>query len=50
MDDYFNKNKDKSSNPSQQQTVDAKAINIDNYGERPKKVGMTTIQNRKEGI
>ena len=48
MDDYFNKNKDKSSNP--QQTVDAKAINIDNYGERPKKVGMTTIQNRKEGI
>ena len=50
MDDFLNKDKNNPSQSSQEQTVDAKPINIDNYGKMPKGVGMTTIQNRKEGL
>ena len=50
MDDFFNKDKSEPAQSQQPKTVNAKQINVDNYGSMPKGVGMTKIQNTREGV
>ena len=50
MDNFFNKDKSESTQSEKTKTINAKQINVDNYGSMPKGVGITKIQNRKEGV